>query len=94
MGFFTSVHYPIEEHHLTEIDVRRLVTYIHVPSLEHHMDREKLVQDAILDRRKGDGKISLEQIYELLTHLKDQNQITKYDRDGSMKVLQEHFAKL
>ena len=92
MSWFSSVKYPIEEHPLTETEVRKYVTYLHVPSLEHHQDREKMVQDEILARRKGDGKISLQQIYDLLTHMKDTNQITKYDRDGIMKVLQDYLS--
>lgn len=91
MGFFSTVKYPLAEHALTELEVQRLVTYIRVPTLEHHEEREKLIQKAILERRHGDSKISLQQIYELLTKLKDHNQITKYDREGVMKVLQTYL---
>lgn len=93
MGFFDPVHYSTDEHFLPEHEVRRLVTYLHVPTLEPHLEREKLIQDALLARRHGDGKISLQQAYEVLTHLKDTSQITKYDRDGVMTVLKNFFSQ-
>ncbi len=92
MGWFTSVQYSMKEHPLTEFEVKKYVTYLHVTTLEHHPDREKMVQEAILARRHSDGKISLQQIYELLTHMKDTNQITKYDREGIMKVLKNYLS--
>ncbi len=92
MGFFNSIHYSQDEHPLTEFEVHKYVTYLHIPTLEHHPDREKMIQDAILARRKGDGKISLQQMYELLTHMKETNQITKYDREGVMKVLKNYLS--
>ena len=92
MGFFSTILYSQEEHPLTEFEVRKFVTYLHVPTLEHHLEREKMVQDAILARRHSDGKISLQQIYETLTHMKDTNQITKYDREGIMKVLKQYLS--
>ncbi len=92
MGWFSSVKYSQEEHPLTEFEVRKYVTYLHVPTFEHHPEQAKMVQDAILARRNGDGKISLQQIYETLTHMKDTNQISKYDRDGVMKVLKNYLS--
>ena len=88
MGFFDNVKYSTDEHPLSEQEVKHHITNIAIPSFQQHPEREKLVQDTILARRHGDGKISLQQIYELLTHLKDCNQITKYDRDAIMKILQ------
>ncbi len=92
MGWFSSVKYSQEEHPLTDFEVHKYITYLHAPTLEHHPEREKMVQDAILARRHADGKISLQQIYELLTHMKDTNQITKYDRDGIIKVLKNYLS--
>lgn len=91
MGFFNSVLYPIAEHQLIEQEVRRVVTYLTIPSLKGHDDTEKLLQQVILDRRHDGDKISLQQIYELLTKLKDQNTITKFERDETMRVLQRYF---
>lgn len=94
MGWFSAVKYSTVEHHLPEIEVKKRLTYIHVPSLEHHPEREKLIQDTILARRRGDGKISLQQVYELLTRLKECGQIFKNDRKGVMQVLQKYFQKI
>ena len=89
--FFTSTSgkYPQDEHPLAEKEIRALVSKIHVRSLEQ--SEENLVEEAIVSRRRGDGKISLRQIYEVLTQLKNQNKISVYDRDGLMKVFVEHF---
>lgn len=93
MGFFNPVHYSPAEHYLTEHEVKHHITNIAVPAFQTHSEREKLVQDTILARRRGDGKISLQQIYELLTRLKDGGQITKYDRDDVMKIVQKLFQQ-
>ena len=93
MGFFDVVHYSQKEHPLTEIEVKHHITYIAIPTLSGHPEREKLIQDMILARRHSDGKISLQQIYELLTHLKDTNAITKYDREAVMPVLVTLFQQ-
>ena len=92
MGFFSSVLYSTTEHELTEQEARRAVTYLQVPTLKQ--DQERMVQEAILARRGGDGKISLQQIYEVLTGLKGANKISKYDREGVLKVMNKLFEKI
>ena len=89
--FFFSKRYPTAEHTLLEHDVRRLVTYLNIPSLRGEEQKERMLQQAILDRRHGDGKISLQQIYELLTKMKNNRTITVFERDQTMKVLQKYF---
>ena len=93
MGFFDSVIYSTAEHQLTEIEVRRLVTYLHIPSLKGESEREKMVQNAILARRHSDGKVSLQQIYELLNTLKNQNTISKFVRDETMNALKVYYSE-
>ncbi|MDO8626243.1 MAG: hypothetical protein Q7K39_02155 [Candidatus Magasanikbacteria bacterium] len=93
MGFFSSVKYSTVEHYLTEHDVKRVITYIKIPTLASHPERDRLIQDAILGRRRGDGKISLQQIYDVLTSLKNANQITKYDRAEVMKEMKLFYEQ-
>ncbi len=91
MGFFSSVSYPTDEHPLTENEIKKLITYIHVPTLNGHEDREKLIQESLLHARHGNGTISQQKIFTVLTQLKDQNRITVYDRDAVMKTLVEYL---
>jgi len=93
MGFFNPVTYPTIEHPLIEEEVKRLITYLHIPSLKDQEAREKMIQQSILERRHNDGKISLQQIYELLTKMKDENIINKYNRDETMVVLKIYFTE-
>ena len=83
--------YSKEEKQLSEFDIKRMVSQTNVRTLA--AGEVELVERTIIDRRRGDGKISLRQIYEVLTHLKDTNKISKYDRDGLMKVFTEYFSK-
>lgn len=94
MGLFSffSKRYPTAERQITELEVRRLISELTVPTLQGENDKEQMIRQAILDRRRGDGKISLQQIYELLTKMKNQHQISEFDRAGIMKVLQTHFS--
>ena len=92
MGLFgTTIKYSREEKQLSAYDIKRLTSHIKVRSLES--SEENIVENALIARRHGDGKISLEQIYKELTKLKNQNKISRYDRDGLMKVFQEHFGE-
>jgi len=98
MGFFSylfgtgsSSSYKLDntEHQLSAYDIARLVTPVHIQSLDRA--QEKLVQQAIEQRRLGDGKISLRQIDEILRRLQYQKKISEYDRKGVVKVFQEFF---
>ncbi len=85
--FGSSIKYSIVEHQLSEFDIKKLVSHYKVKSLDSN--EEDLVEDTIIARRRGDGKISLQQIYEALTQMKDQNKISRQDRDGVMRVFEE-----
>jgi len=90
MGLFgTTNQYPKEEKQLSAVKIKQLVSRVKVKSLDNQ--EEILVEETIIARRRGDGKISLAQIYEALTKLKNQNQISKFDRDGLMRVFENHF---
>lgn len=89
MGFFdsyfgSSSKYSKDEHQLSAEKIKELVSRYKVQSLDS--DEEVLVEEIVTARRRGDGKISLAQIYEVLTKLKNQNKISQVDRDGLMKV--------
>lgn len=83
--------YSGEEHYLSEIDIRRLVSRVQVKSLSQ--GEESLVENAILKRRRGDGRISLRQIDEILRKLKRQKKISEFDYQGLMRTWEQYFKK-
>jgi len=83
---FTSK-YSKTEHQISTLQIKELVSRYKVQSLDS--TEESLVETAIIARRRGDGKISLFQIYEALTKLRNQNKISQVDRDGLMRVFSE-----
>ena len=88
--FGPSIKHPIIEHQLSEFDIKKLVSHYKVRSLDS--TEEGLVEQTIIARRHGDGKISLQQIYEILTQIKNQNKISRVDKDGLMRVFGEYFS--
>ncbi|MFA5813009.1 MAG: hypothetical protein WC862_00640 [Patescibacteria group bacterium] len=83
--------YSKEEKQLSEFDIKRMVSQTDVRTLA--AGEVELVERTIIDKRRGDGKISLRQIYEALAGLKNNNKISQYDRDGLMRVFVEYFSK-
>lgn len=70
MAFFSFFFSPARkysqvEHPLGERDVRLLIARERIRTLDSEA-QARLIEDAILARRRGDGKISLRQIYESL----------------------------
>lgn len=92
MGLFgPSAKYSKIEHYLTEIEIKKLVSHERVQSVDSK--DALIVESAIIARRHGDGKISLQQIYETLLQLKNQGKISKYDKDGVMRVFENYFKE-
>lgn len=95
MGFFSSLFgsaadkYPQNEHQLSEYDVKKIINNENIEIL-HDAQAEK-IRTAILARRRGDGKISLRQIYEVLQQMVNTYAISKFDRDAVMKAMQKFF---
>ena len=83
--------YPTVEHPLSELEIKKLVSPYHVDTLSQA--ESGLVEQAIVARRRGDGKISLQQIYETLTQMKNQNKISRQDRDGLLSDFEKYFSE-
>ncbi|MEK7644694.1 MAG: hypothetical protein AAB390_05345, partial [Patescibacteria group bacterium] len=96
-GFFDSLfgsvadNYSNLEYPLTEEKIKQLVTQARISSLT--AGEENLVERAIADRRRGDGKISLRQIYEVVRSLKYNHKISEADFRGLMKIFNEYFRR-
>jgi len=80
-----------KEHYLTKLEIQQLVSRVKVNTLSN--GEESLVEETIDTRRRGDGKISLYQIYEALRKLQNLNKISKFDRQGLMRVFGEFFTR-
>lgn len=83
--------YSNKEHYLSEIEIRRLVSRVQVRSLSQ--SEESLVEEAIIKRRRGDGKIPLRQIDETLRKLEKQKKISEFDHQGLMRGFEQYFEK-
>ena len=86
-----SSKYSQEEQELSREKIKEIVSTTKINSLSEK--EESLVEVEIEKRRRGDGKISMRQIFESLTSLVNANLISKYDRDGIMKAFKNYFAK-
>ena len=92
MGYFGfTSKYSKVEHPITSLRIKKLVSHYNVRSLDS--GEEGVVENSIIARRHSDGKISLSQIYEVLTKLKNQNKISRVDRDGVMRVFEKNFGE-
>ena len=87
--FGTTSRFPKEEKNLSSLDIKKLVSRIKTKSLTQ--TEEVLIEQAIMKRRLGDGKISLFQINEALTKLKNQNKLSKFDVDSINAIFKNYF---
>ncbi len=88
--FGTTTKYSQKEKYLSSEKIKELVSRVKVQSLDQ--GEEGLVEQAVSARRRGDGKISLAQIYELLTKMVNQHTISQTDRNGLMRVFTDYFS--
>jgi len=91
MSWFSSNNYSQVEKMIVEAHLKKLCSWVGMANLTQ--TESLLVFNALSNRRGMDGRISLHQIYEVLNQLKEENKISKYDRDGLMKRFQEYFEK-
>ena len=78
-----------KEHYLSKSEIDTLVSRSKIKSLDE--GEEKIVEKAIEDRRRGDGKIALSHIDEALRKLENLHKISEYDRKGTFEVFKEYF---
>lgn len=83
--------YSTEQKLLSKEDIDDLITLDAVSSLSS--GEEKIVKQAIEQRRLGDGRISLSQIDETLRSLEHQNKISKNDREALFKIFERFFQR-
>ena len=89
--FGPTIKYSRDLHQLTGEQVKHLMWHTHLVSV--NQANKDAVAAAVLAKRDSDDKISLQHIYETLTKLKNENRITKMDRDLFMKIFQESLNK-
>ena len=80
-----------KEYYLSKQEIDDLVSAVKIKSLDGK--EEKLVEKALDDRRRGDGKIALSQIDEALRKLENLHKMSQYDRKALNKIFQEYFNK-
>ncbi|TSC84380.1 MAG: hypothetical protein G01um101413_675 [Parcubacteria group bacterium Gr01-1014_13] len=89
--FGPSIKYSRDKRQVTTEEIKRLMWNTNSTSISE--TNKDAVAEAVLAKRDGDDKISLQNIYEALTKLKNEGRITKTDRDLFMKIFQESLTK-
>ncbi len=89
--FGPTIKYPQDKHLVTTEQIKHLMWHTHLVSISQA--NKDTVAEAVLAKRQSDDKISLQYIYETLTRLKNENRITKIDRDSFMHVFEEFFTQ-
>ncbi len=74
---------------LSESEIRTLISETRISSLSQK--EVAIVEDALVHGRNG-SMISLSKIDQILRHLEQTRQITRYDRDSVMKVFKSHMG--
>lgn len=87
--FGPTIKYSQEKHQITTEQVKHLMRHTHLSSMSQ--ENKDTAMAAVLAKRDGEDKTSLQHIYEALTKLKNESRISKIDRDSFMKVFQEFF---
>lgn len=89
--FGSSAKYSTQEHQLSELEIKKLVSHANVLSVGK--SDENIVEQALIARRGSDGKISPQQIYETLLRLQNTYKISKQDKEGLMKIFGSIVSK-
>ncbi|HLD31638.1 MAG TPA: hypothetical protein VJB37_01965 [Patescibacteria group bacterium] len=89
--FGSTKKYSTQEETLTNEEIKKMVSRLRIRTLDQK--EEDLIEQAIAARRQGDGKISLQQIHEVLTKLKNQHSISDNDRRALMEVFTEYLEQ-
>ncbi len=89
--FFNTSGLSQEKHPVSTKMIRRLVSYSRMSSVDQN--EAKLIQDALIKRSQDyRGELSLLNIQEELTSLKNKGSISGNDRDAVIKVFKKEFG--
>ena len=89
--FGATIKYPQDKRQITTEQIKHLMWNTHLTSISQA--NKDTVAEAVLTKRNGEDKISLQHIYEVLTRLKNENRITKIDRESFMKIFLGFFTE-
>lgn len=85
-----SSSYSDVEHYLSSLEIKKMISNLHAKSLTDL--EEQMVEDTIMARRGGDGKISMRQIDKALRELKQKNKISEIDRKALTNLFINYFS--
>ncbi len=92
MSFFgPSVKYSQTEHGLPEIEIRKIISHFKIKSLSSKEEDE--VEQSLINKRGADGKISMQQVYEVLLALFHKHKISKIDLDDLLNIFEDYFRE-
>lgn len=89
--FGPTIKYSQDKHQITTEQIKHLMWHTHLATISEN--NKDTVAEAVLAKRDGNDKISLQHVYEIITKLKNEGRITKIDRDSFMKIFEEFFTQ-
>ena len=91
MSWFSSNKYSQKQKYITEDQIKKACIWVGDANISQ-ADSE-ITFEVVIKKRGTDGQISLYQVYDVLTKLKNQGKISKYDRKDIMERFEEYFVK-
>ncbi|MBU0546164.1 hypothetical protein KKA13_02820 [Patescibacteria group bacterium] len=90
--FGSSIKYSQEKHPISSVEIKKMVTTVHNITLSHE---EESVAEASLIKKKDTqgGKLSLQNIYEILHKLKLENSIGKIDYENLIRIFVDYYKQ-
>ncbi|MBI2443732.1 MAG: hypothetical protein HYV42_00625 [Candidatus Magasanikbacteria bacterium] len=93
MGWFDTIKYSTHQHYFAKEDIRKIVRQVNAHSSSVSKTEEEIVECLVAEGRHGDGKISLQQIWRLLTRLKNEHKLSETDRKVLMAAFEAYFKE-
>jgi hypothetical protein len=91
MSWFSSNKYSQKQKYITKKQIKDFCTWVGDANISQA--DSKATFEAVLKKRGTDGQMSLSQVYDALTKLKNQSKISKSDRSDIIKRFEENWGK-
>ena len=90
--FGHSIKYSQEKHPISSLEIKKMVTTVHNLTLNH--GEESAVEKSLIQRKESQGgKLSLENIYEILHKLMQENSISKIDYKKLLQIFVDYYRQ-
>ena len=91
MFFFNSSKYSEKSREVTKSQIRKLCSWAGLDNLRQN--ESKLVEEAVINKMKYSGKISLNKVNRVLKKMKNEHLISSVDKKSLMKRFEDFYEK-